>query len=44
MADILIVGSFLSPYVRKVLALLHLRGLTYEIDPIVPFFGSDAFS
>lgn len=44
MADIRIVGSFLSPYVRKVLALLHLKGLTHKIDPFVPFFGGDAFS
>ena len=29
---------------RKVLAVLHLKGIAYEIDPIVPFFGNDAFS
>ena len=39
-----IVGSFISPYVRKVLAVLHLKGVAYEIDPIVPFFGNDSFS
>jgi glutathione S-transferase len=39
-----VIGSYLSPYVRKVLAVLHLKGLTYEIDPIVPFYGNDAFS
>ena len=38
-----IIGSFVSPYVRKVLACMHLKGLTYEIDPITPFFGSDEF-
>lgn len=38
-----IVGSFVSPYVRKVLACLVLKGLDYEIDPITPFFGDDAF-
>jgi glutathione S-transferase len=38
-----IVGSFVSPYVRKVLACLHLKGLAYEIDPITPFFGNDEF-
>jgi len=43
-ADIRIIGSYLSPYVRKVLALLHLKGLAYELDPIVPFFGGEAFS
>ena len=39
-----IVGSYLSPYVRKVLVCLDLKGLEYEIDPIVPFFGGDRFS
>ncbi|WP_395622237.1 glutathione S-transferase family protein [Sphingomonas daechungensis] len=38
-----IIGSFVSPYVRKVLACLHLKGLAYEIDPITPFFGNDEF-
>jgi len=39
-----IVGSFVSPYVRKVLAALHLKGIEYEVDPIVPFYGGDEFS
>jgi glutathione S-transferase len=39
-----IVGSYLSPYVRKVLVCLELKGLSYEIDPIVPFFGDERFS
>ncbi|HYC53581.1 MAG TPA: glutathione S-transferase family protein [Candidatus Binatia bacterium] len=39
-----IVGSFLSPYVRKVLVCLHLKGIAFEIDPIVPFLGDDRFS
>jgi hypothetical protein len=34
-----IIGSCVSPYVRKVLACLALKGLDYEIDPITPFFG-----
>jgi glutathione S-transferase len=38
-----IVGSFVSPYVRKVLACLNLKGLRYEIDPITPFYGNDEF-
>ena len=38
-----IIGSFVSPYVRKVLACLNLKGLAYEIDPITPFFGNDEF-
>ncbi|MBI5503243.1 MAG: glutathione S-transferase family protein [Deltaproteobacteria bacterium] len=39
-----IIGSYLSPYVRKVLVFLELKGIAYEIDPIVPFFGDDRFS
>jgi glutathione S-transferase len=38
-----IIGSYVSPYVRKVLACLNLKGLDYEIDPITPFFGDEAF-
>jgi glutathione S-transferase len=38
-----IIGSFVSPYVRKVLACMNLKGLTYEVDPITPFFGNDDF-
>ena len=39
-----IIGSYLSPYVRKVLVCLDLKRVPYEIDPIVPFFGDDRFS
>jgi glutathione S-transferase len=39
-----IVGSYLSPYVRKVLVVLDLKGVPYEIDPIIPFMGDDRFS
>ena len=38
-----IIGSFVSPYVRKVLACLELKGLVYEVDPITPFYGNDEF-
>ena len=34
-----IIGSYLSPYVRKVLVCLEIKGIAYEIDPIVPFYG-----
>jgi len=44
MSAVSIVGSYISPYVRKVLAVLHLKGIAYQIDPIVPFFGNDQFS
>src|SRR5262245_32468070 len=39
-----IVGTYISPYVRKVLVFLDLKGLPYEIDPIIPFMGDDRFS
>jgi glutathione S-transferase len=39
-----IVGSYLSPYVRKVLVALECKGVAYEIDPIVPFFGDERFA
>jgi glutathione S-transferase len=38
-----IIGSFVSPYVRKVLACMNLKGLEYEVDPITPFYGNDDF-
>lgn len=38
-----IIGSYVSPYVRKVLACLNLKGLAYEVDPITPFFGNNEF-
>lgn len=38
-----VIGNYLSPFVRKVLACMELKGLAYEIDPIVPFTGNDAF-
>jgi glutathione S-transferase len=44
MSRVTIVGSYLSPYVRKVLAVLHRKGIAYEIDPITPFMGDERFS
>ena len=38
-----VIGSFVSPYVRKVLACMNLKGLRYEVDPITPFYGNDEF-
>jgi glutathione S-transferase len=43
-APVRIVGSFLSPYVRKVLVALEIKGIPYEVDPIVPFYGDDEFT
>ena len=42
-APLAIIGSYVSPYVRKVLACMNLKGLDYEVDPITPFFGNDEF-
>ena len=39
-----IIGSFVSPYVRKVLVALEMKGIAYQVDPITPFFGNDAFA
>ncbi len=39
-----IIGSYLSPYVRKVLVALDIKGLAYEIDPIIPFLGDERFA
>lgn len=39
-----IIGSYISPYVRKVLVFLHIEGIAYEIDPIIPFMGDDGFT
>jgi len=44
MKSVVVVGSYLSPYVRKVLAALQRKGIPYEIDPITPFMGDDRFS
>lgn len=44
MAPVKIIGSYISPYVRKVLAVLNLKGIAYEIDPIVAFMGDERFS
>jgi len=38
-----IIGSFVSPYVRKVLACMNLKGIGYRVDPITPFFGNEEF-
>lgn len=44
MATTRIIGSYLSPYVRKVLVTLEHKGVPYEIDPIIPFFGDERFA
>jgi glutathione S-transferase len=39
-----VIGNYISPYVRKVLVCLDLKGVDYAIDPITPFLGNEAFS
>lgn len=39
-----IIGNYVSPYVRKVLVFLELKGIAYQIDPIAPFVGNDEFT
>ena len=39
-----VIGNYLSPYVRKVLVCLELKGIPYRIDPIAPFVGNEDFS
>lgn len=41
---IAIIGNTVSPYVRKILVILTMKGIPFEIDPIVPFFGNDDFA
>lgn len=43
-AVVRIIGNHVSPYARKVLLALDHKQIEYEIDPIVPFFGSDEFT
>lgn len=39
-----IIGNTVSPFVRKVLTVLTIKGAAFEIDPIVPFHGDAAFT
>lgn len=39
-----ILGSPVSPYVRKILAILSLKEIDFEIDPIIAFFTDERFS
>lgn len=41
---ITVIGNTVSPYVRKILVILTMKGIDFEIDPIVPFFGDDEFT
>jgi glutathione S-transferase len=39
-----IIGNHISPFVRKVLAVCEIKQLAYQMDSIVPFFGSEKFT
>ncbi len=39
-----LIGNHVSPYARKALVVLAMKGIEHEVDPIVPFFGTDAFA
>ncbi len=43
-APVTIIGSPVSPYVRKVLVACELKGVAYALDPIVAFFANDEFN
>jgi glutathione S-transferase len=40
----LIIGNHVSPYARKVLVALDHKGVDYELDPIIPFYGTEDFT
>lgn len=39
-----VIGTPISPYVRKVLVFLELKGIPYDIDPVVAFFADERFT
>lgn len=41
---LIVIGNYISPYVRKVLVCLEIKGLDYQIDPVTPFLGDNEFS
>jgi glutathione S-transferase len=43
MAAVTLIGSPVSPYVRKVLAACAVKGIEVELDPISPMYGNDDF-
>lgn len=38
-----IIGNPVSPYVRKTFFALHKKGVSFDFDPITPFFGNAEF-
>lgn len=44
MTAVTIIGSPVSPYVRKVLAVCAVKGIDVEIDPMPPFLAKEGFT
>src|SRR5688572_10519651 len=42
-APVTLIGSPVSPYVRKVLAACAIKGVEVQLDPISPMYGNDDF-
>jgi glutathione S-transferase len=42
-APVRIVGTPVSPFVRKVLVFLRLKNVPFEIDPLIPFYANDRY-
>lgn len=40
---VIIIGSPISPYVRKILAILAIKKIAFEIDPVVAFYTDERF-
>ncbi len=40
----IVIGSYVSPYARKVIVALAMKGIAHEVDPITPFYGNDEFT
>jgi glutathione S-transferase len=43
-APVTVIGNHMSPFVRKVLAVCELKSIPYQLDSLVPFFGTERFT
>jgi len=39
-----VIGNAVSPYVRKILCILTMKGIDFDTAPIVPFYGDEDFA
>lgn len=44
MSVVRLVGTPVSPFVRKVLVFLRLKNVPFEIDPLIPFFANEEYA